>query len=667
MILLEREKKIVQALLESMSYVTIEQLINLLNVSKRTIYNDLESLSTVLKAHGAQPLVRVRGMGYRLTDKQRQILLHSQQTLTSYQLVDASQRIHLLYCVILGLDVKIDIQYCQNITGVSRNTLFSDLKLIRKRLERYDLKLEYTPKYGYSVAGSLIQRRSLFLYHLIPLFQAHPNPQDLQRFLVQSESEYQSILFKLRTIETTIGTEYIDRCLDNLAMVMCCNKLNEKADNLTIEAKEDVVNSQEYALVKQYFPQLDSFNSLYYTIHLLGSLTQIRSYNPKMVQFLELSIKMIERFQQLAAIEFEQLSLLINNLANHLAISLYRYQFGLHQSNPMTQQIKTQYKEVFEITDEVCDLIRSSLKVPVSHGEVAYITLHFNSFLHQHNFQPMSQGLVIVCPQGISTSAMLKHEINQINPHIQVVETMSLNQFLSKIHRLSARYIVSTVDLPIKQVYIKVNPVLTAGDKQMLQTALATEGNLADQVNIDKIMEIVKPYISQHDFDSVRQDLQVLFTGKQKWRTDYQPSLKAVLTPNEITLVNHKVTLSEAIQCACEPLLQKGYINQGYSLAIEKALDTFGHYMALENGYALLHAAASESVYRLCLSFTKFNEPFMLGKKKVNKVFTLATINQQHLKIMSELLSIFSHESLFLSLDECQSVEEMYSLLTQIA
>lgn len=660
----DRLLRVIEILLESEAYVSLDTLADKLKVSKRTLYNDMDTILDTLLRHNIGALQQVRGLGYRLSETQKEEISKLLKDTVSYQIFDPENRIHLIYCVFLGFNSKVDIDSLVNLTGVSRNTLFSDLKLIRTRMERYNLVLDYSPKQGYQVLGDLIQKRSLFMYHYIPLINSAKDKTMIEDFFINNSLEFEEIVNKLNIIEETIKTEYIDGTLYNLAVLMSVKKLHESEEISNIDSVEEVIESVEYKTLRCLFPNLSDFNSLYYAIHLLGSMKQIRSYNPKAFQFTDIAIEMVEKFQTLSAIEFTQVTLLVSNLSNHLSISMYRYKFGLHLSNPLLNQIKSQYENVFNICNQVCDILRNTLHVLVSDSEVAYITLHFNSFIRRNNYHETSDDILIVCPQGISTSAMLKKEIESINPMLNIAETLSLKQFEKQEASINSKFIISTVDLPTRRKYLKVNAVLSQSDRQLLQRHFALETESKQQISADKIMEIVSPYISDRDYNLLHKDLENYFLNVLSRKNDKDLSLVDVLSESMVQIVPEAKSWQEGIVTSCNILRSEGYIDENYAMAVIKATEKFGPYMVLENGYMLVHASVNDGVKALGLSFTKFNKPFEIEGKQVNKIFALSPVDQkQHLKIMGDLLSLFTQDDLHIKIDNLKNRKDVHSII----
>lgn len=664
-----RERKILEFLLSAHNYTSLDTLSSFLSVSNRTVYNDMSNLNLLFTNKGLPEIHQVRGQGYLLDkDQIRFVSSILDQKVSKKYYFETKDRLHFIFVLLLGGKAKVDIEFIQSLSDVSRNTVFSDLKSIRKKFDRYNLELDYHPKHGYIVMGDVIQRRSLFTYHMTPLVDGGYADDAFMDLFVSSLNCYERYLKSLHDIESKLNTEYIKSTLTNLAILLCVEKLEQFNVTEHIEVIDDVITSREYALVQSFFPDMDQNNLMYYSIHLLGSMVQISGYNPKVNKYTSLAVEMVQRFEFLSAIEFKYVSLLIKNLANHLAISQYRYRFGLHQSNPLTTQIKERYKDVFEITNQVCDVIRTQMKVPVSEGEVAYITLHFNSFIYDNKYDDNNPEIIVVCPQGVSTSTMLVREIQAIDASISVNKTMSLNQFYSA--SLSPKdLIISTVNLDTNLPYLRVNPLLDALDKENLRTKLLSFRPKNKNITTQKLMEILRPFVKEEDYHKVELAIDAHFHESSFNQIEHTSvDLESVLTHDLIQIMDQEYDWKTAIVKACEPLIKVGSISNDYPQAIIDATHKFGPYMILEHGFMLLHASYEDGVHDLGVSFSLLKHPIQIEDKIADKLFVLAPCDERsHLRMMSELLDIFTDPHLHIELAHAKGVDHVYKLLHQSA
>lgn len=665
MLLEHRPKQIIKIIANEREYVSAQYLADVLGVSVRTVYSDVDSLNSTLITSGYSPIINVRGKGYKGNLTELEILLDNIDDKDMEILMDQKTRVSFIIALILAQEEKIDIDYFLDMISVSRNTLFNDLKNVRDSIGQFNLNLQYAPKIGYTIEGELIVKRSVFMLHLIELKKNVDVIEVVLRKFVEKTRLYENNLSKLKLIEEELNTEYIDDVLDNLAILMSVETLQIVKENDELELMDEVIDSKEYHLVCKYFSDFNQFNKTYYAIHLLGSMKQIRSASLEIYKFHEIAIDMVEKFQRLAAIEFKQVSLLVHNLSYHLSISYFRYRYGLHLSNPLLNQIKEKYGEVFHITDLVCDIIRDKLNVPVSSDEVAYIAMHFYSFIRRKDFSEHSRQIVIVCPQGLSTSALLKREIEQLDSKIKIYKCLSVRQFYEREEEMRHYTIISTHELTTDINYLQVSPILNQHALKRISAFLNVEIN-ESVVKTEDIMEIVSPYLTKEQIEIVYQKVNLILDKRDSLSLNKTITLEQIMFVDSVKVVEKYDDYKEMVFDCSRILEIQGCVNQEYAKAIISALDKFGPYMVTGNGYSILHASYLDGVHSLGVGFMKLIEPIDIMGKKTNKIFILSPVDQQrHLGVMAQLLQIMQDERLTLEIDRINDENILLELLLE--
>ena len=95
----------------------------------------------------------------------------------------------------------------------------------------------------------------------------------------------------------------------------------------------------------------------------------------------KLSKILVKVFSRIACVSFEREAELVQAITAHLKTSLYRYRYGIQLGNPMLDDIKNEYGDLFEITSRACKYLEKEIEVPIPEGEIAYLTLHFGAFI----------------------------------------------------------------------------------------------------------------------------------------------------------------------------------------------------------------------------------------------------------------------------------------------
>lgn len=149
MLLTKREEQLVKAFLK-LGKLSLKEMIDILQVSSRTVYRTLSDLTETLSSQGID-LVK-EGKKYYLTG--------DLQALEAFEAVDfysANQRLTMMTYQLLTSQEPVTNDYLQDLFFVSNVTVIQDIASIEKRLLDFDLRL--SRQKGYLIEGTVSQKR----------------------------------------------------------------------------------------------------------------------------------------------------------------------------------------------------------------------------------------------------------------------------------------------------------------------------------------------------------------------------------------------------------------------------------------------------------------------------------------------------------------------------
>lgn len=159
MILSPREKQLLTELLNSTKEVSVNQMIGLLKVSKRTVYRELDSLIETLNSIDVEVKKVSRG-NYQLVidDIQRERLMKLVSSDSWMELSTSERQRGILYDLLETL-APIPMANFLKIYDISNTTFYGDIKQLETRLAKSPLKI--VRNMGYEIIGSEKYRRLL--------------------------------------------------------------------------------------------------------------------------------------------------------------------------------------------------------------------------------------------------------------------------------------------------------------------------------------------------------------------------------------------------------------------------------------------------------------------------------------------------------------------------
>ena len=628
-------------------YVSVSEITEQLGISRRSAYYDIEKINDWLRDNGLPELERDRRKGIRTGLKeaaQIQELLfreadHPRRTFSPIE------RERLAICLLILYERPVYVETLMHLCDVSRNTTVNDLKDVAAFLGKNKLKLHYLIKKGYRIQGDPIKKRALFFLYY---------PQFIDYFTQSLFSEKQEEIIRniqllLKEIEHELHSEYVSGMLPTLAVFLASIRMGgpcseDRIDFSDID-KREIMETREYMLVCRYFDWLRDTEKVYAALHLLGSRTQTE---PILVEkgekkAKEIATMLVKSFEEISGIRYGDQKEITRALASHLQTSLYRYRYGIQLGNPMLENIRTEYKELFELTKAAFLRISDEIGFHVADAEIAYLTLHFGAFMSPEDTVSRPYRILIICPNGVGTSNMIKTEVRRLVPKATEVRNIPLSRYTRDC---PYDVIISTVPIENEKRLIVVNPILNDQDRvAILRKCINTEPSA--KIQIDEVMRIARKYISSDNIAAFEAEIAGCFSAlkvPEAPRTDYGEGLLQYLIPSHIRIVPNKIDWKEALVYSCRPLLLDDSITQEYVDAILEEQTQQHHYMFLTDGLVLAHSKSEHGVKKVDAAMTVFKEPVTWENgKMVRIIVTIAAADQtRHIRILNDILDVFS-------------------------
>ena len=658
----EREKNMIGVLLAQSNYISLNNLAKALDVSRRTVYYDINKVNIWLEQANLPVLEIIREKGIFITKKDKKLIeeyLEANNKENIY-IFSPAERFKGIICYVIYSDEPVYLEQLTDCFEVSRNTIFSDLKTVSKQLKQYDLELEYQPQIGYRIVGDSVRIRALFIMffnEMYALFQSSAfsffNPNVIK--------EYYEIL---KEIENELGVNYVDGIMFSLAALIPVLYRHRKPVIFPGLKSEQVQKTVEYKLVKKYFGDLIIEEQCYLALHLLGSRVNIvptRFFsNPSKQHICDLAKELIKEFEKTACVVFEEFERLERALYMHLSTSLYRYQYGIQIGNLIGEEVVKEYPDLFSITREVVRKLENNIGVPIPEAEVAYLVLHFGSALKISDRSNQKLRILIVCVNGMSTGNMIKREVQKLLPFAEIVGVYAAVGLMNVQDMCDL--IVSTVKVTGVVPCILVHPILTELDrKNILNHKLIVPKQI--EIKREQIFQVVKKYVALEKYKDLQNDLTAYLQGGiQEFHIEdkLEIGLCKMLDLNRVQVVAGKCIWQQSIYTSGQCLVDSNSVEPRYLDTIISQIQCYGPYMFLTDSVILAHAKPEDGVNTLDISLTVFKEPVVFSEdRKAEIVIVLAAEDQEkHLKMLQDILEIVKNSNFIDTLVNCNSPGE---------
>lgn len=479
---------ILKLLFNRASPITISELAKSLQVSNRTIRNDLNHMNELFKEKNAGYIKRKPGVGVWLDinkgqeDKIKKIIYSKVSYIQPYS---PEERQRFILTKLLDTKKPMTMEELAKKLFVSRITILKDLNQIEKGISKYKVYILRKQNYGVEIIGE---------------------EKDIRKLMgdVISKEEVQPYIKNIiYDLEEELDFKLLDEAIDNLSQYIAISIERSKL-NKTIEINEhmknELINSIEYKIAKSIGERLEknyeiflpNEEILYITIHLLGSKFEIEdiNYENENVDFAK---EIIELIGNILAVDLTKDEQLLKGLVLHLKPTINRLKFGLNIENPLLKEVKENYPSIFGASWAASALFDEYYGVKVPEEEIGYIAIHIGAALER---QRPKIKVIVVCSSGVGTSQLVSIRLEKALSNLEIVNVIS-KQELPSIDYNSFDLIISTVDIKnYKKPVIRVSPFVSYEDVKKIKKWIDINGTKKyskSTSNIDKTSNLFKP------------------------------------------------------------------------------------------------------------------------------------------------------------------------------
>lgn len=616
----DRVDKIVEILLETnQSYITIDEIAEKLNVSNKTVRNDLKVVEKVLFDEGVYVEKKPRyGIRIKVDEEKRVELLQNYKFKSSFIEPYSPQfrRDYILKRLLMKKS-NITIAELAQELYVSKVTIHKDISFVQKWLKDFNLKLIKKTNYGIQIVGDEENFRNA-IAHLIV---SEKDKEELEEILfnnittrldfkmIERLKELVDLDYKLlekivENAEEKMGARFTDDAFISLIIHIAISIKRLKEGN-DISIPQDVVfeikEKEEFKVAlevtknieKAFGVKFPKSEVIYILLHILGAKMQQNKKDDVLnlvnnIKEDDLSIDMakeiIDIAQRSLGTYLEKDEQLLNGLILHLRPTINRLKYGLALRNPVLNEIKENYSEFFGVAWMASTVFNKYLGVKIPEEEIGYIALHIGAAV-ERNIKPFK--VLVVCSSGIGTSQLLAARIQKSFREIDIVDTISYLE-LEKIKLDEIDFIISTIPISNTKPVLQVKPILTQNDIKKIE----------------------------------------YYINYMKNRKNNKAFLEKLIDEDLIFLDCNFEKQNEVLKFLSNELTKRDYVDKEYyKKLVEREKMT---YTSIGNGVAIPHANP-ELVKKSKISLLTLKEPIIWGNEYVDVVLMIS-IAQNDLK-----------------------------------
>lgn len=628
-------------LMDTRSYITIEEVADFLSISTRSVYYSISHINQLLEENGISKIASKRYFGVKLFKDTREYLTSNVSPAGGMQNVyfSFSERAAIIVCSLYCNELN--ASELADLCNISERTIYDDIDYLRDELRPFKLQIVFKKNNGYAIEGSILSIRTAVIYYLHAIIK-------LQKRGLLEEDWFESseeIKQKLEVIELKSSLSYANQLLKRLSYVI------HHAKNQQIsftDYSDELLDNAIYKLVNEEFHNL-SKDEQYYITMVLVSARQI-GINPEILSVVKTDESLmttinqiIEQYEWLAQVKFRDKNNLANSLAHHIYFSRKQFSYGILDNNILKEEVQLEYQTVYNLTKKMSEKVWFTLDYPLTEDEIAYLTLIFGSYLKNQNY--FKTRVLIVCANGVSTSLMLKQEISLLSSDIDIIDTVSVNELEKYLNHIDL--VISTIPLEVDIPSVIVNPIMTQSDKvNVLRKIEQINDSVVGRNTLNDLYRKIAPFIeveNQADVKKIFDEFSEI--SNMKGYHSSEVDIRDIVDNLNIEVINKNVDWKQSILLSGKSLVDGNCIKENYLNACIQSIEDNGAYSLFPNMMYLAHAKPDDGVNKLCVSVGYYpNIVNFPHESKVKFVVVLGTVdNHVHIKVLNQVISLFSN------------------------
>jgi len=643
--------EIIEILLKQDDFIAVSEIADKLGISKRTIFRDLDEVESISQSLGMIMIRKTRfGIKLKATDvsvKRFKSLIkeHKIKEFTK------EERENLITLELLKSNEQKKFYYFANMLGVSEATISYDMDRIQPWFEKREITLVRKPGYGVHLEGKEVQFRKAivdFLYQnyehkdLISLIE---NKEDVSNF-VESVIDKETLL-KVGEILKAFKAYLENRLTDGSFMglmvhLAIATQRMQRGENIFMnpDMLEGLQKDAQYEVAKTIAQKIEIEFDIdfppdelgYITMHLKGSKLKTGTFVDQSdiiltnYELSKLASAMISNFKIRSGFDLVKDEKLLIGLVSHLGPAVTRMKMGLDIRNPLLDNIREMYPEIYQMSLDTSKIIEASYQVIVPESEIGYIAMHFGASIERFKKNTSIERKIrtgIVCSSGFGTSSLLYSRVSKMFPKLELMGQYAKEDvMLNTIETDKIELLISTIEIE-QSLYpvIQVNPLLMENDiekiKQVIKVMNGRKSN--DSLPLKK-----ERSIESHQIKMIHHMTEALLMVEETFKLHLEVNAK---------------TLQDLIKLIANELLSSGKDRKKLKIELNSR-ENIGSTVISEEKIVLIHTK-TDTVTSLNLSVWRLVEPITNQSGEAIWVAVVMLVpsiaSENHIKLMSQI------------------------------
>lgn len=602
-----------------------------LNVSERTIRNDIKQLEQILKScaviEGTQGKYSLRIFDY---DNFKEIF--DEMTEADDFLNSSQNRMDYMFGKLMRADLPVLTDDLAYEMSIGRTTMIADLKKLRAELEPYHITIEGKTSKGLIMLGAEPEiRQYVIANNYEQIYKDYPLDEEIDLLIART--------FRKKRLDRKVEVEFrqfIILMLDRFLTGHYIGTLSGRYYNLTAKPEFAIVSELIDQIGKILHTEFPVEEKLFALLPIIGMRTPADIVKMHTVELDEkvrsLLYKILEQIQEETTLELE-LGDFEEEFLYHLMFMINRLRFHVQLQNPMMEDLVEKYPLAYQISGIAGKVIEKEYGLKVPEDERGYLATYFGVFLAESKSKSEKIfKIAVVCGPGRVTARLIEVQLRKILDSTSEITQLSGDNVNTNV--------LNTYDLVLTTVKIRCKC-----DRPVIRIS-----EIFNEQELRRKIEKVRYWDQLH-----------VSTFDSNWFV-----MTDLLDKNRFFVLDDAANYSEGITEMVLSLTEDGLLDEDFLDRLmereKKGSMVFDHSIALPH-------CVQYATDKLVLAIGAFSKPRKYNRQEISVIFLLGLPEHIHsdddllIRIYDEIISISQDEALLKKIASADSYTALLRVL----
>ena len=442
--------------------ITVSTLASKLDVSERTVRNDIKQLNQELRScaviEGEQGKYSLRIFDADRFRERFARLIETDEFLNS-----ARNRMDYAFGKLMRSEEPLLTDELAYEMNIGRTTLVGDIKKLRAEIEPYKLSIIGKTSKGLLLHGEECDIRKYVMdINYEQIYRQYPLDNEIEQAIAET--------FAQHSLEKSVQAsfeQYITLMLDRFLTGHYIGELPSKYYNLTARPEfqmiDDLVN-RIGEILRVEFPVEEKLFTL---LPIIGMRTPADVHSLQMIQLDETMRDMMQKILRAIKREMDitiESGEFTEEFLYHLMFMRNRLRFGVRLVNPMLDDLREKYPLAYQMAGIAARVIGKEYRLTVTEDERGYLASYFGVFLTESDLkQQRTFRVAVVCGTGRVTARLVAVQLKKILDSSAELELFA-DEKVSRELLNEYDIVLTTVNLPCQcdRPVIRINEIFDA-------------------------------------------------------------------------------------------------------------------------------------------------------------------------------------------------------------